>query len=136
MSREMSDKERKVAAQLDLFEERMYAAIFHAKCKLRPCSEIYNIIADGIAPFPGRFRFTGIGVNEIIMRAARVIGAEDEAEKLLDKVDNILELLDERGNKRATKKIIAELEKIRQEVYDFFKNKGYKPFKEPTPINC
>jgi len=134
---EESDIKRKIAALLDLFDERMYLAIYIAQCRKRPSNELFNLLADGIPPFPYRFSFEGMGVNEIINRAASLIGVEDEAEKLMDFVDEVLYELNERDAKRPTKKMIEKLLQLRHDVLRFFEEKGYKPNKRaPDPVVC
>ena len=134
---EEEKKRRSVGCFLSLFEDRMYLAIYVAKCEARPSFEVFNLLADGIPPFPHGLTFKGMGVNEVILRAAREIGAEDEAERLMDKVDEVLEELDRRGVRRSTKKIVEKLIELRHEVLDFFKRRGYEPLeRKPDPVVC
>ena len=99
--------------------------------------EVYALLADGVPPFPHGLAFKGMGVNEVILGAAREIGVEGEAERLMDMVDEVLEELDRRGVKRPTKKIVEKLVELRREVLDFFGRRGYEPLeRKPDPVVC
>jgi len=100
-----------------LFLERMDMTLTLSKYWVKPSWQVYDLIANG-----SYGSFKGVGVNQIlkIMVGEGEI-TEEEAESLVDLVDNILEQLAMRGDERATKEIIGNIEKLTKKAIQVFR---------------
>ena len=104
-----------------LFIERLEFAL--QWLKVRPSWQMYNLFANGEQPpSTPKITFKGLGLNNILQFMIEEGLPEDVANQLMNIVDEILEKLSDRGDRKPTTQILNEIENL--------KNKATKKFKE------